>query len=124
MAPSAIPIAHMNGHEVEKAKMNYSAKATGGSYTKKTPEEKAKLTYKRAVNSINQNLSRMAPLKALLELDMGGDDGPLYLDARGEPKLVAFAEGTPDCQLKIKPQYIIDFADGKLEPRYGLLKGT
>jgi len=65
----------------------------------------------------------MKPLKALLEIDMGGSDGPLYLDARSEPKLVSAAEGEPDCQLKIKPEYVIQFAKGKLEPRYGLFKG-
>lgn len=123
MAPSANMNAHSNGSGVRKEGKDHSLKATGGGYFKKTPQEKAKFVYERALNTIKENLSRMTPLKALLEIDMGGSDGPLYLDAREEPKLVATAEGQPDCRLKIKPEYVVQFAEGKLEPRYGLLKG-
>jgi hypothetical protein len=124
MAPSATMTTHTNGFAVHEPGKGQFTKATGGGYTKKTPQEKAKLNYERAIDTIKENLSRMTPLKALLEIDMGGDDGPLYLDAREEPKLVATAEGEPSCRLKIKPEYIIQFAEGKLEPRYGLFKGT
>jgi acid stress-induced BolA-like protein IbaG/YrbA len=114
---------HTNGIFVQGEGKDQSIKVTGSGYSKKTPEEKAKLIYARAIDTIKQNLHRMTPLKALLEIDLGGSDGPLYLDAREEPKLIATAGGEPDCQLKIKPEYVIQFAEGKLEPRYGLFKG-
>jgi hypothetical protein len=114
---------HTNGSDVRESGKPQIIKATGGGYSKKTPQEKAKLTYEQAINKIKENLPRMTPLKALLEIDMGSSDGPLYLDAREEPKLVTTAEGEPDCRLKIKPEYIVQFAEGKLEPRYGLFKG-
>lgn len=112
-----------NGGQTQEEVGHQTSKAAGSVYYKKSPEEKAKLVYERALNAIKANLSRMTPLKALLEIDMGSSDGPFYLDAREEPKLVATAEGEPDCQLKIKPDYIVQFAQGNLEPRYGLLRG-
>lgn len=123
MAPSAVTNGHQNGDVVQKANGIEHSKATAGGYVKKTPQQKADITYQRAIDTIKEKLPKMAPLKALLEIDMGGRDGPLYLDARSEPKLVSAAEGEPDCQLKIKPEYVLDFAAGKLEPRYGLFKG-
>lgn len=95
-----------------------------GGYVKKSPQEKAKLKFERALEIIKEKLPAMAPLKALLEIDLGSKDGPLYLDAREEPKLATTAKGEPDCRLKIKPEYIVQFAEGKLEPRYGLFKGV
>jgi len=124
MAPAVTIDRALNGNSIQTADDSHYSKATDRKYVKKTPQEKAKITYQRAVDIIKEKLPKMIPLKALLKIDLGGDDGPLYLDARGEPKLVAAAEGEPDCQLKIKPEYVIQFAEGKLEPRYGLFKGT
>lgn len=123
MAPSATVNNHENGGLTVGKDGKQTIETAGGVYYKKSPEEKAKLVYERALNAIKANLSRMTPLKALLEIDMGSSDGPFYLDAREDPKLVATADGEPDCQLKIKPDYIVQFAQGNLEPRYGLLRG-
>ena len=123
MASTATTNGLLNGYNSpHTAHGSHHIKATSGGYAKKTAEEKAKLTYQQAISTIKEKLEKMTPLKALLEIDMGGD-GPLYLDARGKPKLVKIAEGKPDCQLRIRPEYIIQFAEGKLEPRYGLFKG-
>ncbi|KAL2433466.1 hypothetical protein ABEF95_001706 [Exophiala dermatitidis] len=75
-----------------------------------------------ALSLIEERLARMAPLKAVLCLYLGLDDGPVYLDARGQPKLVREVDCEPNCSLKVKPEYIRQFVEGKLEPRYGLFK--
>jgi hypothetical protein len=80
------------------------------------------MNYEWAIDTIKDKLPRMMLLKALLEIDVGSSNGPLYLDAREEPKLVATVEGQPDCRLKTKPEYVIQSAEGQLEPRYGLSK--
>jgi hypothetical protein len=46
----------------------------------------------------------------------------VYVDTREEPRLLQRYDGEADCKVKIKPQYIKAFADGQLEPRYGLFK--
>lgn len=75
-----------------------------------------------ALSLIEERLPKMAPLKAVLSLDLGFDDGPVYLDARCEPKIVREVDCEPNCSLKVKPEYIKQFIDGQLEPRYGLFK--
>lgn len=75
-----------------------------------------------ALSLINDKLPLMTSLKAVLQLDLSLDAGPVYLDARGEPKLVQSFDREPDCSLKVKPEYIKHFVEGKLEPRYGLFK--
>ncbi|KXT17086.1 hypothetical protein AC579_4312 [Pseudocercospora musae] len=76
----------------------------------------------RALKLIKEHLSKMSPLKAILKLDIGLESGPLYLDARSEPVLIPSQDTEPACSVKIKPEYIKQFVDGKLEPRYGLFK--
>ena len=80
--------------------------------------------YQQALRLLEEKVPKMSSLKALLEIDLGGDEGPLFVDGRGEreAKLVKVAKGEPNCRLKIKPEYIKQFVDGKLEPRYGLFK--
>jgi hypothetical protein len=78
---------------------------------------------KKALSLIKDALPKMEPLKAVLKIDLNLDDGPIYLDARGRrPELKCICDGEPDCSVKIKPEYIEQFVDGRLEPRYGLFK--
>ena len=78
---------------------------------------------KKALSLIKEALPKMEPLKAVLKIDLNLDDGPLYLDARGqEPELQFTCDVEPACSVKIKPEYIEQFVDGRLEPRYGLFK--
>ncbi|KAF7194677.1 Dioxygenase [Pseudocercospora fuligena] len=76
----------------------------------------------RALALIEEYLPKMAPLNAILKLDIGLESGPLYLDARSEPVLTSSHQEEPACNVKIKPEYIKQFVEGKLEPRHGLFK--
>jgi hypothetical protein len=75
-----------------------------------------------AVRHVEEKIHRMSSLKALLEIDLYREAGPLFVDARGEPRLLQSTEEKPDCQVKIKPKYIKAFVQGKMDPRYGLFK--
>ena len=76
-----------------------------------------------ALRLIQSALPKMECLKAILQVDIGLEDGPIYLDARTQPVLVKKLDKVePDCKLKVKPEYIKQFVEGKLEPRYGLFK--
>lgn len=75
-----------------------------------------------AVALIKAKLPAMKPLNAVLRLDLGLDEGPIFIDTRQTPTILAQFEGEPDCSLKVHPEYIKQFAEGKLEPRYGLFK--
>ncbi|KAJ9636129.1 hypothetical protein H2204_005401 [Knufia peltigerae] len=75
-----------------------------------------------ALSLIEERLPKMASLRAVLSLDLGFDDGPIYIDAREEPRIVHEIDCEPNCILKTKPDYIRQFVEGKLEPRYGLFK--
>ncbi|KKY26998.1 putative phytanoyldioxygenase [Phaeomoniella chlamydospora] len=76
-----------------------------------------------ALSLIEEALPKMGSLKAILQIDLGLEEGPIFLDAREEPKLVkSLKSGEPNCKVKIKPEYIKEFVEGKLEPRYGLFK--
>ncbi|EME84986.1 uncharacterized protein MYCFIDRAFT_111312, partial [Pseudocercospora fijiensis CIRAD86] len=76
----------------------------------------------RALALVKEHLPKMSPLNAILKLDIGLESGPLYLDARSEPVLTSSHDEEPACSVKIKPEYIKQFVEGKLEPRYGLFK--
>lgn len=123
MAPAAITNGHTNGLNGDGPKA--SEQPVSRRFGKKTPEEKAKIAHAQALSIIKEKLPKMAPLKALLEIDLGSGNGPVYLDARNEEATLGeSASGEPDCRLKIKPECIIQFSEGKLEPRYGLFKGN
>jgi len=64
----------------------------------------------------------MGMLNGLLMVNLGANRPDIFIDARGEPRLLEKTEDTPDTRLNIKPEYIIQFYEGKLEPRYGLFK--
>ena len=76
-----------------------------------------------AVDLISSKISKMSALKALLEIDIGLDDGPIFIDGRSDPaQLLCSCSEEPACKVKIRPLYIKRFIEGKLEPRYGLFK--
>ncbi|KAI0151698.1 hypothetical protein GGR57DRAFT_492750 [Xylariaceae sp. FL1272] len=76
----------------------------------------------RANEIIEEKLALLGDLKALLCISFG-DKPPFYIDARsGSAQIVTSIAGEPDTKLNIKPEYITQFYEGKLEPRYGLFK--
>jgi hypothetical protein len=76
----------------------------------------------RAKEIITEKLSLLGELNALLSINFG-DKPPFYIDARsGVAVIMDSTEDEPDTKLNIKPEYIAQFYDGKLEPRYGLFK--
>lgn len=75
-----------------------------------------------AMKVIEDALPKMTKVKAVLQLDIGLDDGPVYIDTREQPRILKTFDGEPACRVKIKPHYIKAFAEGQLEPRYGLFK--
>jgi hypothetical protein len=96
--------------------VNSVNKATTNGGLSKTEKD-----FQQALSIIEKALPKMTILNALLELDIGGA-GPIFVDARGEPRLLTACADEPACRVKTKPEYIKQFAEGKLEPRYGLFK--
>ncbi|GAW13581.1 hypothetical protein ANO14919_029680 [Xylariales sp. No.14919] len=77
---------------------------------------------KRAHEIIQEKLPLLGELKALLCVSFGNKP-PFYIDARsGTAQLADSTQDEPDVTLNIKPEYIIQFYERKLEPRYGLFK--
>ncbi|KAH9887110.1 hypothetical protein F4778DRAFT_773809 [Xylariomycetidae sp. FL2044] len=73
---------------------------------------------------IQDKLPILGQLNALLSVTFGALP-PFYIDARGnhkDAKLLTSCTDEPDTKLTIKPDYICQFSEGKLEPRYGLFK--
>lgn len=84
--------------------------------------KKAEADVSRANEIIKEKLPLLGELKALLQISFG-DDPPFFIDARsGTASILASTSDEPDTKLNIKPEYIAQFFDGKLEPRYGLFK--
>ncbi|KAI1404169.1 PhyH-domain-containing protein [Hypoxylon fuscum] len=80
----------------------------------------------QAQNIIREKLPIFSQLHALLSITFGTNP-PLFIDALlfGSPaKLLKSLpdDRSPDAQLTIRPEYIKQFADGQLEPRYALFK--
>lgn len=137
MAPEAVPVEVIPDSVVKSfhgdtngvtnmpmlnRKQDISATANGINGTdsikkaKPTPSEEA-------LDLITSKISKMSALKALLEIDIGHPDGPLFVDGRSDPaQLLRSSSDEPACRVKIKPLYIKRFIEGKLEPRYGLFK--
>ncbi|KAI0423853.1 hypothetical protein F5Y09DRAFT_175360 [Xylaria sp. FL1042] len=84
--------------------------------------DKAETDVKRALEIIKEKLPLLGQLNALLSVRFG-DKPPFYIDARsGTAQIVDSTDDEPDTRLKIKPEYISLFYEGKLEPRYALFK--
>ena len=108
MAPEAVTT---NGHT------NGVTNGTNGVLKKPSKDKSAD-----ALRLIEEKLPKMGSLNSLLEIDLGATDGPIFVDTRGEPKISKQCSDEPNCKVKIKPEYITQFVEGKLEPRYGLFK--
>lgn len=90
---------------------------TGPQYGRDKSEE----IYQRAVALIKDRLPTMHILKALLVVNLGRPTD-IVIDARGTPAILEKTDEEPDCRLQIKPEYLLQFSEGKLEPRYGIFK--
>ncbi|KAK7743561.1 hypothetical protein SLS53_004096 [Cytospora paraplurivora] len=77
----------------------------------------------RAHEIIKEKLPVLGQLNGLVSLTFG-DRAPIYVDARsaGPAKLLETSSDEPNTKVTIKPEYIAQFYEGKLEPRYGLFK--
>ncbi|KAK8022690.1 hypothetical protein PG993_013457 [Apiospora rasikravindrae] len=84
---------------------------------------KADHAYEIAVDIIREKLPLMSELKALLTVNLGDERPLIVIDARsGDAKLLDETVDEPDNKVTIKPEYIVQFYMGNLEPRYGLFK--
>lgn len=84
--------------------------------------KKVEADVSRANKIIKEKLPLLGELKALLQISFG-DKPPFFIDARsGIASILASTNDEPDTKLNVKPEYISQFYDGKLEPRYGLFK--
>ncbi|OQV06343.1 hypothetical protein CLAIMM_10921 [Cladophialophora immunda] len=93
-----------------------------GMFSNWKPHSKKRDDREEALEVIRNGLPKMTRVKAVLGLDIGLDSGPFYIDTREEPRILQTFDGEPDCRVKIKPRYILAFAQGQLEPRYALFK--
>ncbi|KIY02185.1 uncharacterized protein Z520_02323 [Fonsecaea multimorphosa CBS 102226] len=93
-----------------------------GMFSNWKPHSQKKDDREEALEVIRNGLPKMTRVKAVLGLDIGLDSGPIYIDTREEPRILQTFDGEPDCHVKIKPRYIIAFAQGQLEPRFALFK--
>lgn len=89
-------------------------------YNSLASQDEANVT--RAREIIQEKLPLMGELNALLSITFG-DKPPFYIDARsGVAFILESTTDEPDTKLNIKPEYIAQFYENKLEPRYGLFK--
>ncbi|KAK7943846.1 uncharacterized protein PG986_012959 [Apiospora aurea] len=90
---------------------------SGVTYT--CPAKKAQSEADRAHEIIKEKLPLLHQINALLAVTFG-DRPTFFIDGRGdEAKILESCDDEPDCRLNIKPEYIIQFYENKLEPRYG-----
>ncbi|KAK8054371.1 Phytanoyl-dioxygenase [Apiospora saccharicola] len=93
---------------------------SGVTYT--CPAKKAQSEADRAHEIIKERLPLLNQINALLAVTFG-DRATFFVDGRAdEAKILDSCDDEPDCCLNIKPEYIIQFYENKLEPRYGLFK--
>ncbi|KAK8070298.1 Phytanoyl-dioxygenase [Apiospora phragmitis] len=86
------------------------------------PVKKADSEADRAHKIIQEKLPLLKQINALLAVTFG-DRPTFFIDGRAdEAKVLDSCQDEPHCRLNIKPEYIIQFYEGKLEPRYGLFK--
>ncbi|KXH69490.1 hypothetical protein CSAL01_07174 [Colletotrichum salicis] len=84
--------------------------------------EKVEADVARAHEIIKEKLPLLAQLNALISLTFG-DRAAVFVDARSsEAKFFDSCSDEPDTKVTIKPEYMSQFYEGKLEPQYGLFK--
>jgi hypothetical protein len=114
------PSARTNGHKVPSTSTNgHTAPPTKANAPSYQP---SKAEIQQAVRYIEEALPKLGSLKALVQIDLYGDEGPFFVDARSEPRILKSTQDEPNCSMKVKPHYIKQFAQGKMDPRYGLFK--
>lgn len=94
---------------------------SGHSYSRPNKFERS---VEEARQVIRSKLAALSKLDALISISLG-ERPPLFIDARAGKKEADWLEkcsDTPDAELTIKPHYIVQFAAGHLEPRFGLFK--
>ncbi|KUI70459.1 hypothetical protein VM1G_06003 [Cytospora mali] len=94
---------------------------SGQSYTSLAMKNEASIA--RAHEIIKEKLPVLGQVNGLISLTFG-DRAPVFLDARspGPAKLLETCSDEPDTKINMKAEYIVQFYEGKLEPRYGLFK--
>lgn len=76
-----------------------------------------------AYDIVKEKVPQMHSFSAVLELDIGLPDGPVFIDLRNEPcQILDQFDGEPNCSVKVKPLYVKRFSEGAMDPRYGLFK--
>ncbi|KAL0940037.1 uncharacterized protein CTRU02_206647 [Colletotrichum truncatum] len=103
----------------------------GLEFTKKNyidPEVEFNKNYISAIKIVREKLASFRELKAILQLRFGDENHskpPIFVDARGnEAQLLDSLPNDiqPDVQTTIKPEYLIRFHEGTLDPRLGLFQ--
>jgi len=94
--------------------------------TYSNPDKTFELNCQRAREIITNKLPILGEINGLLSITFNGKP-PFFIDARGgskgtAAKLLEETEDEPTCSFAIKPEYIAQFYEAKLEPRYGLFK--
>ena len=76
-----------------------------------------------ALSIVQEKLPDMKAIGAVLELDIGLPQGPIWIDMRNNPcQVLEEFGGEPNSSVKVKPLYIKRFYEGAMDPRYGLFK--
>ncbi|ESZ93196.1 hypothetical protein SBOR_6428 [Sclerotinia borealis F-4128] len=85
--------------------------------------DKSEAQHNRALSIIKEKLPLMSVLKGLIVININPSKPDIIIDARGEiSKLLDGTDEKEDCRVNTKSIYIIEFYEGRLEPRYGLFK--
>lgn len=75
--------------------------------------------YNAAVSAIRSRLSKIAALKALVELDLTSDHPHLFIDARGDDaKILESCEDPPHVKVRMRPQTVLHLGEGLMDNRY------
>jgi ectoine hydroxylase-related dioxygenase (phytanoyl-CoA dioxygenase family) len=113
---------HTNGHTNGQSNGHTNSESAPLTTPIKPLYQPTEAEIQQAIRYIEQALPKMSSLKSLLEINLYQDAGPLFVDTRTEPCIIESTQDEPHCRVKIKPKYISQFAQGKMDPRYGLFK--
>lgn len=74
--------------------------------------------YLEAIEAIKSRLPKLAELQALIKLDLTSGHPPLFIDARGWPKILDGTNDEPSAHLRTRPETILHLIEGLMEVRY------
>lgn len=74
--------------------------------------------YLEAIDAIRSKLPKLAELKALIELDLTSRHPPIFIDARGPPKILDNSIDEPTVRLRTRPETVLHIIEGLMEVRY------